>query len=142
MRIYLKVILKISFRFNMLWKYKIIFIFMTNSILLLQLFPNLARLLTNYTCQIFLKGRVLLCWPLSQSSLVKCCVRWPFHNFRAAKFLAAVETEVNIFLDEEIKNTQKALDYTNRQICLEKYLHDSWQRFNSHIMPKVLTNCQ
>lgn len=53
--------------------------------------------------------------PLSQSVLVKHCVRWCLHSSRAAEFLAATETEVYILVGGSLRICAK------RVILIDKY---------------------
>lgn len=52
---------------------------------------------------------------LSDSSLIKYFVRWSPHDSRRSDF-SAVETEVNIFSDEKIKNMHQ-----RRIILIDRY---------------------
>lgn len=53
--------------------------------------------------------------PLSQSFLVKYCVRWCLHSSRAAEFLAGIETEVYILVDGNLRIC------TKRVMLIDKY---------------------
>lgn len=86
---------------------------MRHYLLLLQSFLELVRLLTIFVKFFWKKEFYYVCHYLSL--FLQNNVRCSLHNSRAAEFLAAVETEVNVFFDGKIKVMHKK-GYMDRQI--------------------------